>query len=276
MIEKNLSLERSEKERAIVIRGGAIGDFILTIPLISYLEKIYTQVTIVSKASYYLLLNNEFPKVVFRDLNRGIEAIKEDIQGSDVYTFWFDEDLKKEIQNMGPRKIYFLPAKSENENHIVNSMFLASGFPVPSAEFLSKPFLGDYWRNGKKLWIHPGSGSLKKNMPISFFFELCKDWLKKNSSNKVIFSFGEADDKVFGDFKNNTFNCPDRVSHIFPESINDLGVELKKGVSFFWGNDSGPSHLAANLGIPTNVCYKVTDSAIWKPTGPRVKTHEFF
>ena len=77
MIEKNLSLERSEKERAIVIRGGAIGDFILTIPLISYLEKIYTQVTIVSKASYYLLLNNEFPKVVFRDLNRGIEAIKD-------------------------------------------------------------------------------------------------------------------------------------------------------------------------------------------------------
>ena len=55
---------------------------------------------------------------------------------------------------MGPRKIYFLPAKSENENHIVNSMFLASGFPVPSAEFLSKPFLGDYWRNGKKLCIH--------------------------------------------------------------------------------------------------------------------------
>ena len=113
-------------------------------------------------------------------------------------------------------------------------------------------------------------------MSISFFFELCKDWLKKNSSNKVIFSFGEADDEVFGDFKHNTFNCPDRISHIFPESINELGVQLKKGVSFFWGNDSGPSHLAANLGIPTNVCYKVTDSAIWKPTGPRVKTHEFF
>ena len=60
MIEKNLSLERSEK-RAIVIRGGAIGISFYN-PLISC-EKIYTQVTIVSKASYYLHQITNFRKL---------------------------------------------------------------------------------------------------------------------------------------------------------------------------------------------------------------------
>ena len=60
---------------------------------------------------------------------------------------------------MGPRKIYFLPAKPENENHIVESIFLASGFSDPSAEFLSKPFWVIIGEMEIKLWIHPGSGS---------------------------------------------------------------------------------------------------------------------
>ena len=48
-----------------------------------------------------------------------------------------------------------------------------------------------------------------------------------------------------------------------------------QGVCEFWGNDSGPGHLAANLGIPTNICFRSTKSSIWRPTGPRVNIHEF-
>ena len=76
-------------------------------------------------------------------------------------------------------------------------------------------------------------------------------------------------------FENETFDHPDRVYQVQPESINDFKNQLNRGVSCFWGNDSGPSHLAANMGIPTNVCYRVTNSVIWKPTGPKVYVHEF-
>ena len=38
---------------------------------------------------------------------------------------------------------------------------------------------------------------------------------------------------------------------IFPDSIDEFRSLLCRGVSQFLGNDSGPSHLAANLGIPT-------------------------
>ena len=37
------------------------------------------------------------------------------------------------------------------------------------------------------------------------------------------------------------------------------------------GNDSGPSHLAAAMGLQTLVVYGPTDPALYRPLGPRVK-----
>ncbi|MCD6320124.1 MAG: glycosyltransferase family 9 protein, partial [Candidatus Desulfofervidaceae bacterium] len=40
---------------------------------------------------------------------------------------------------------------------------------------------------------------------------------------------------------------------------------------FFLGNDSGISHLAAALGIPSFVIFGPTAPGIWHPWGPKVK-----
>ncbi|MBI3894232.1 MAG: glycosyltransferase family 9 protein [Candidatus Wallbacteria bacterium] len=41
------------------------------------------------------------------------------------------------------------------------------------------------------------------------------------------------------------------------------------GASLFAGNDSGPSHLAAALGVPTIAVFGPTDPGLWAPSGPR-------
>ena len=43
----------------------------------------------------------------------------------------------------------------------------------------------------------------------------------------------------------------------------------------FMGNDSGPGHLAANLGIPVKIAFRGTNQSVWSPTGFRVKTYDW-
>ena len=55
------------------------------------------------------------------------------------------------------------------------------------------------------------------------------------------------------------------------EPRNAVGLlDCLTGASAFVGNDSGPGHLAAFLGLPTVSLFGPTDPARWKPLGPRV------
>ena len=42
----------------------------------------------------------------------------------------------------------------------------------------------------------------------------------------------------------------------------------------FVGNDSGPTHLAAMLGVPTVALFGPTDAGVWAPVGPHVRVLE--
>jgi ADP-heptose:LPS heptosyltransferase len=42
------------------------------------------------------------------------------------------------------------------------------------------------------------------------------------------------------------------------------------GASCYIGNDSGPTHLAAQLGVPTIALFGPSDRRVWRPVGPAV------
>ena len=54
-----------------------------------------------------------------------------------------------------------------------------------------------------------------------------------------------------------------------PVNYVDLLNELRTA-SVVIGNDSGPSHLAGMIGVPTIVLFGASDPVVWKPLGPRV------
>jgi len=56
-----------------------------------------------------------------------------------------------------------------------------------------------------------------------------------------------------------------------PGTYLELFNELRTA-SLFVGNDSGPSHLAGIMGLPTIALFGPTEPAVWKPLGPRVRT----
>ena len=207
-MDSTFSSLKEKKGRAIFFRGGALGDFILTIPLVSFLGKIYEEVVLLSSPAYFSLIEKDYPFLVCKDLDYGLNQITDLLPGSDLFSFWEDPDWSTEMQNRGSKEIHILPPRPQDNRHFLDSVFHTCSFRLYLPNY--SPF--HVWEingiNSTKLWIHPGSGSVKKNMPFSFFLKISVDWLEKNPANQVVFSFGEADELIRLDFENETFDHP--------------------------------------------------------------------
>ena len=100
---------------------------------------------------------------------------------------------------------------------------------------------------------------------------MAEDWLSQSPDARVVFSFGEADEEVEDEFYLSSLAENERVELVEPVSNADFVELLRERAVRFIGNDSGPAHLAACLGIPTQVFFKTTDPEIWRPLGPGVE-----
>lgn len=109
-----------------------------------------------------------------------------------------------------------------------------------------------------KVVIHPGSGSPKKNFPIQFFVELTTHL--QSIGKKVVWALGPAEDNI---------NPPEGIEILNCLPLLDLARFLR-GASLYIGNDSGISHIAGAIGVPTIALFKSTDPKVWKPLGPKV------
>ena len=114
------------------------------------------------------------------------------------------------------------------------------------------------------LAIHPGSGSPAKNWSPKNFAKVA-DWASERS--KVLLISGPAQDgveEVTGSMK--------KVSPLVANNLPliHLAAVLKIS-SAYLGNDSGVTHLAASLGLPTVAIFGPTNPAIWGPRGPGVR-----
>jgi len=71
----------------------------------------------------------------------------------------------------------------------------------------------------------------------------------------------------------------DRLAPLWPKNRLELArnlaltrlAELLQSASAFIGHDSGITHLAAALGIPTLALWGPTNPSVWRPLGPNVR-----
>ncbi len=115
--------------------------------------------------------------------------------------------------------------------------------------------------------IHPGSGSASKNLPSRFFARIIS-CLREMGMRTVLLQ-GPADDAA----------CRGVMQELppagQPEVLRGMSLvetaALLESCSLFIGNDSGVSHLAGALGVRTRVMFRSTDPAQWRPLGADVK-----
>jgi ADP-heptose:LPS heptosyltransferase/GT2 family glycosyltransferase len=119
----------------------------------------------------------------------------------------------------------------------------------------------------KVVAIHPGAGNITKQWPEEHFSALIDLLIEKNDVN-VLLVGGVDEIEVARELLSN-LQHPDRVaSMVGKTSLTEL-PRLLKNCSLYIGNDSGPKHIAAAVGIPTvGIHSGVVDPVEWGPMGP--------
>jgi heptosyltransferase-2 len=115
--------------------------------------------------------------------------------------------------------------------------------------------------------IHPGSGSPRQNWPRARWTELMA-----RLEEPVLLVLGEAEMERWSAPSLARFSSADdkRIQLADNLPLPELAAALAR-CRFFLGHDSGVSHLAAAVGTPCILLFGPTDPAMWAPPGDHVR-----
>lgn len=263
--------------RVLVIRGGAIGDFILTLPAIRLLRETiagchlevigYPAIAELARAAG---LANSIRSFEHRTMallfakNAPIdEALAEHLRSFNlVVSFLYDPDglFRASMERVGVKTFIECSPRLQLEGEHASKQ-LAKGLETLAMfledEHLRRAHFEQASVVPKRVAIHPGSGSEKKNWPLEQWLRLANEF----SDHELVFITGEAEEARGVKIANHTqwHSLP------LPELATRLGT-----CSAFFGHDSGISHLAAACGVPSLLLFGPTNPAVWAPPQPWV------
>lgn len=116
--------------------------------------------------------------------------------------------------------------------------------------------------------VAPGSGAADKCWPKEHWLALAHRLASSGHALEVVVGPVEIER---GDPR--TWPWPDDSEHAVTFVVEQQPVQLAKRLESsraFVGNDSGTTHLAAMLGVPTVAVFVATDPTVWAPVGAHV------
>jgi heptosyltransferase-3 len=277
-----------ELNRILVIRGGAIGDFILTLPALSALRDAYpnAHIEILGYEHIAALGENRFYAQRVRSIESASLAkffgknadlppeLAKYFAGFDlIISFLYDPDsiFEENLHRSGARKIVRGPAKIDNRSPATRQL----AQPIEELDLSISDFTPRLYPSTEdrhRAWeflaglpapivaFHPGSGSEKKNWPLQNWIDLGNHFLRNFAGSLLIIS-GEADEHQTRQLESVWQNPRVRFATQLP--LTDLAAAFEKTV--FVGHDSGISHLAAAAGAKCILLFGPTDPAVWAP-----------
>jgi ADP-heptose:LPS heptosyltransferase len=130
---------------------------------------------------------------------------------------------------------------------------------------VARLFLKRQCLSGTRAVFHVGSGSPAKNWPVPCWSALAAKL--EEQFDELLLVSGEADEMATAEFVRTFRSSKLRVRSNL--SILDLAHELATG-DLFIGHDTGVTHIAAALAVPTIALFGPTDPMIWCPLGEHV------
>jgi len=291
--------------RILVIRGGAIGDFVLTLPAIRMLRQTlpHCHLEILGYRHIADLALHGGPEkgTTYADAVRNIEygpmaaffarngqlapELCAYFAGFQQVVSWlFDPDqiFASNVERAGVRNFLGVYEKIADQPHA--SIQLARGLERMAI------FLDDHAARlipdavsseAARTWlaqtgpendprplvaIHPGSGSPRKNWPVGHWQRLA-DRVAETGSRLLLIG-GEADAPVLDPLANALAIHRPMIARNL--SLATLAA-LLSGCTAYFGHDTGVSHIAAAAGTPSTLLFGPTDPATWAPQGPHVR-----
>jgi heptosyltransferase-2 len=278
--------------RILVIRGGAIGDFILTLPAIklvrdrfpkAHIEILgYTHIAALTEKRFYAdavrsLESGELARFFAKDSELPAEWANYFATFDLVISYLFDLDgiFQTNVKRGGTKAFMAAPSKLDSSEHAARQLarpLAALGlhladpaarlFPNDSDRALANSLLSDSAKS--RVVLHPSSGSETKNWPIENWKRL-GDLLLSAGHNLLVVE-GEADEARVASLISAWDGRPVQFVKNLP--LPHLAA-LLEGSSFV-GHDSGISHIAAAVRARCLLLFGWTDPSVWAPANKNV------
>ena len=282
------------KPRILVIRGGAIGDFILTLPALKLLREAFpgAHLEIVGYRHIIALAEGRGYADATRSIEygpmagffaRGGTLAPEMVEyfGSfqQVVSYLFDPDgiFEANVRRAGVKNFLSAFVKIDDSQHAAQqlahplqslALFLddpaATVHPTADDREFAARFLGN--ESGSAIAIHPGSGGARKNWPVTAWAEFGAKLIADEPARRIVLIGGEADRPILHTLRA-AWGDAALVAQDLP--LPHLAAVLEICAAFL-GHDSGISHLAAAVGAPCLLLFGPTDPAVWAPANRHV------
>jgi heptosyltransferase-3 len=269
--------------KILVIRGGAIGDFILTLPALAALRKQFPQTHLEVLGYPHVASLAQLAGVA--DAVRSIEAratagffarrgLLDAALGeyfasfSIILSYLYDPDgiFRDNVARVSKAQFIHGPHRpKETEPEHATEVFLKplqrlaifDAEPSPRLRLEIKSQAGA----APLLAVHPGSGSETKNWPEVRWAELLKR-IAAETDWTVLLVGGEAEGERLQ--RLSSLIPIERLQVALHQPLPELAGRLARGRAFL-GHDSGITHLAAAVGLPGVALWGETNAGIWRP-----------
>lgn len=111
--------------------------------------------------------------------------------------------------------------------------------------------------------LHPGSGGTAKNWPIGDWINLASALRSGGCEVRVL--LGEVERERLGE--TDIAGLAEHGEIVRPQTLLDL-LDALRGTAGFVGHDSGPVHLAGICGLPATAIFVSSRPEAWHPLGP--------
>ncbi|MFZ4682067.1 MAG: glycosyltransferase family 9 protein [Terrimicrobiaceae bacterium] len=285
-----------ETPKILVIRGGAIGDFLLTLPAIGLLRENFPDchLEILGYRHIAALADGRFYANATRSIEYGPLAgffnPKADLDPElceyfsgfqQILSYIYDPDQLFEscLRRAGVKNLIAASPKISDGLHAAHQLArpleqLALWLEDPAAKFFpSQEDLVEAERllpaaAGPILALHPGSGGEHKKWPAENWRQFVETIHREFPSAHLVIVGGESDGDRLSLLRQ--ILPPGRTTFLENLPLPVLGAVLSR-CTVFVGHDSGISHLAAAAGTPCLLLFGPTDPDIWAPANQGVR-----
>jgi hypothetical protein len=241
--------------RRLLIRPGAIGDCILSLPALEFLKAGYTEVWVpgpvvplirfAARASAIASTGLDLLEISAVDSARVLARLRE----FDAIDSWYGAgrpEFRECVQAHGlPFRFFDALPPEQGPAHAADFFLRQVGGVPPAVPRIPVPPV----ERGGFVVIHPFSGSARKNWPLERFQELAS-----RLPCPARWCAGPDD--------------PEAPGAVRMENLYQLGCWLRSARCFI-GNDSGIGHLAAAVGTPVVTIFGPMNPAVWAPRAER-------